>query len=72
MQESWRTQFQNLNEPILPSAELLQNHPAAHGGYQAANMAAPVYKKTLAVAACTCLIFVGAVNLSPAFCLGSG
>ncbi len=45
MQESWRTQFQNLNEPILPSAELLQNHPAAHGGYQAANMAAPLSTK---------------------------
>ena len=66
MQEPWRTQFQNLNEPILPSTELLQT---TRQRMEAAKPQTwlPRLQKMLAVAACTCLIFVGAVNLSPAF-----
>lgn len=66
MQESWRTQFQNLNEPILPSAELLQTTRQRMEATKPQTWL-PRLQKTLAVAACTCLIFVGAVNLSPAF-----
>lgn len=66
MQEPWKTQFQNLNEPLLPSAELLQTTRLRMAAAKPQKWL-PRLQKTLAVAACTCLIFVGAVNLSPAF-----
>ena len=66
MQEPWKKQFQNLNEPIGPSAALLQ---ATRQRMTAARPQKwlPRLQKALAVAVCTCLLFVGAVNLSPAF-----
>lgn len=71
MQEPWKTQFQNLNEPLLPSAELLQTTRLRMAAAKPQKWL-PRLQKTLAVAACTCLIFVGAVNLVAGLCLGSG
>ncbi len=66
MQEPWKKQFQNLNEPIGPSAALLQTTRQRMTAARPQKWL-PRLQKTLAVAICTCLLFVGAVNLSPAF-----
>lgn len=66
MQEPWRQQFQNLNEPLVPSEALLQATRQRMSAARPRRWLLPL-QKALAVAACASLIFIGAVNLSPAF-----
>lgn len=66
MTEPLQKLFQTMNEPIAPSEELLQKtrqHMAETKPQKWVRRA----QKAVAVAACTLLIFTGAVNFSPAF-----
>lgn len=61
-----REQFQNMNEQIQPSAELLQATRQRMAAARPCKWVPRLQRLTVTVA-CTLLIFMGAVNLSPAF-----
>ncbi|MGM9525103.1 MAG: DUF4179 domain-containing protein [Peptococcaceae bacterium] len=66
MAEPLQKLFQTMNEPIAPSEELLQKTRQRMAETKPQKWVRRV-QKAVAVAACTLLIFTGAVNLSPAF-----
>ena len=61
-----REQFQNMNEQIQPSEQLLQVTRQRMAVTRPRKWI-PRMQRLTAAAACTLLIFAGAVNLSPAF-----
>ena len=65
--EMLKTGMQEMNEGILPSAQLLADTRARMAQTKPRSKWVPRMQKAVAVAACTLVIFTGAVNLSPAF-----
>ena len=65
--EMLKTELQELNEKIVPSAQLQANTRLAMAQAKPRSKWVPRMQKCVAVAACTMMVFTGAVNLSPAF-----
>lgn len=65
--EMLKTGMQEMNERILPSAQLLADTRERMAQTKPRSKWVPRMQKAVAVAACTLVIFTGAVNLSPAF-----
>lgn len=65
--EMLKSTVQEMNDPIGPSAQLLADTRNRMAQTKPRSKWIPRMQKMMAVAACTFLIFAGAVNLSPAF-----
>lgn len=66
MREQYQNIFQNMNDQIQPSEELLQLTRQRMAAAKPRKWVPRLQRLTVTVA-CTLLIFIGAVNLSPAF-----
>ena len=65
--EMLKTGMQEMNERILPSAQLLADTRNRMAQTKPRSKWVPRMQKAVAVAACTLVVFTSAVNLSPAF-----
>ena len=70
-EEQLRTVMQDLNNRITPSEALLIDTRSRMAQAKPRSKWVPRLQKTIAVVTCTLLIFVGAVNVSPAFASGA-
>ena len=70
-EERLHTVMQDMNDRITPSEALLIDTRSRMAQAKPRSKWVPRLQKTIAVVTCTLLIFVGAVNVSPAFASGA-
>ena len=70
-EEQLCTVMQEMNDRITPSDALLIDTRSRMAQAKPRSKWVPRLQKTIAVVTCTLLIFVGAVNVSPAFASGA-